>query len=204
MAANKFLKRMDALHGGHRQISSDPLTVLAILFGALIHDADHRGVSNSRLIEEDKEIAAKYGNKSPAEQNSLDTAWDLLMHDEKFHDLKECLFHSDEDLQHFRQVFVNAVLATDIFCPDLNRSRNDQWEKAFSSKEQARSLSDEEQNGIRAPVVIQLLMQASDVSHTMQNWHIYRKWNQQLFEEMYSAFMAGRMEKDPSQFWYKG
>ena len=48
------------------------------------------------------------------------------------------------------------------------------------------------------------IIQASDVSHTMQHWHIYRKWNKRLFTEMYVAFRQGRMAKDPSTFWYKG
>ena len=48
------------------------------------------------------------------------------------------------------------------------------------------------------------VIQASDISHTMQHWHVYRKWNQNLFEEMYVAFLKGRLEKDPSEFWYKG
>jgi hypothetical protein len=38
----------------------------------------------------------------------------------------------------------------------------------------------------------------------MQHWHIYRKWNARLFEEMYKAYAEGRAETDPSEFWYKG
>ena len=42
------------------------------------------------------------------------------------------------------------------------------------------------------------------MSHTMQHWHVYRKWNASLFKEMYTAYKAGRMASDPSTFWYKG
>jgi hypothetical protein len=56
----------------------------------------------------------------------------------------------------------------------------------------------------KATIVIEHLIQASDVSHTMQHWHIYRKWNARLFEELYRAFVEGRSDKDPSEFWYKG
>lgn len=38
----------------------------------------------------------------------------------------------------------------------------------------------------------------------MQHWHVYRKWNQNLFEELYVAYLNGRMDKDPTDFWYKG
>ena len=47
-------------------------------------------------------------------------------------------------------------------------------------------------------------MQASDVAHCMQHWHVYTKWNERLFEEMYQAYATGRAEKDPSVGWYKG
>ena len=38
----------------------------------------------------------------------------------------------------------------------------------------------------------------------MQHWHVYTKWNERLFHEMYLAYMNGRAEKDPSIGWYKG
>jgi len=38
----------------------------------------------------------------------------------------------------------------------------------------------------------------------MQHWHIYRKWNQNLFSELYVAYLNGRMAQDPAEFWYKG
>ena len=53
----------DYTHG----INNDPLTLLAIVFSALIHDADHRGISNMQLAKEDKTMAALYHNKSIAE-----------------------------------------------------------------------------------------------------------------------------------------
>jgi hypothetical protein len=56
----------------------------------------------------------------------------------------------------------------------------------------------------KATIVIEHLIQASDIAHTMQHWHIYRKWNERLFEEMYEAYLTGRAEKDPSEFWYQG
>lgn len=38
----------------------------------------------------------------------------------------------------------------------------------------------------------------------MQHWHIYKKWNASLFEEMYKAWKEGRADKNPVEFWYKG
>jgi hypothetical protein len=200
MATNKFITRIvspgtekgdvaSKLHDYTHGINSDPL----------IHDADHRGVSNAQLIVEQPEMAKLYRNKSIAEQNSLDIAWDLLMSDQ-FEDLRACLFSNQAELTRFHQVLVNVVLATDIFDQELNNQRKNRWNKAFSEC----SLSHEDKNDLRATIVIEHIIQASDVSHTMQHWHIYRKWNKRLFLELHAAFRAGRMATDPSTFWYQG
>lgn len=57
------------------------------------------------------DIASKYSNKSIAEQNSLDLAWELLMQDQ-FANLRRYLFASQQELMRFRQLIVNVVLAT--------------------------------------------------------------------------------------------
>ena len=62
------------LHVYTHGITSDPLTLCAIVFSALIHDVDHRGVSNIQLAKEDAKMALHYQNKSIAEQNSLDVS----------------------------------------------------------------------------------------------------------------------------------
>jgi hypothetical protein len=98
---------------------------------------------------------------------------------------------------------VNVVLATDIFDTELNNLRKKRWEKAFNemamTNEQRKHFSN-----IRATIVIEHLMQASDVSHTMQHWHVYRKWNTLLFHEMCLAYQYGRMKANPCDFWYEG
>ena len=38
----------------------------------------------------------------------------------------------------------------------------------------------------------------------MQHWHVFRKWNERLFQEMYAMYLSGRLEKDPSIGWYEG
>lgn len=53
-------------------ITSDALTPFAAVFSALIHDVDHPGVPNARLVIEGAATAAMYNNKSIAENNSID------------------------------------------------------------------------------------------------------------------------------------
>ena len=114
---------------------------------------------------------------------------------------------------------VNSVMATDIVDKDLKILRNIRWEKAFKKgvestiEEHAAGAGTDvvaveedprDENNRKATIVIEHIIQASDVSHTMQHWHVYKKWNQNLFEELYVAYLNGRMEKNPADFWYKG
>jgi len=182
-------------------ISSDPLTKFAVVFSALIHDVDHRGVSNFQLAKEKDPLALHYGNKSVLEQRSLDLAWSLL-EDFSFNELRECIYHTPDECERFRHLTVNCVMATDIFDKELKAFRDNRWEKAFkSSKLSADSVDDWNR---KATITIECIIQASDVSHTMQHWHVYQKWNECLFREMYTAYKNGRSEKDPSEGWYLG
>ena len=99
----------------------------------------------------------------------------------------------------------------DIFDPELKQFREDRWKKAFSatsSNGSSGNLSeltrDQEMWNRRAAITIEYIIQASDVAHTMQHWHVYQKWNKRLFVEMYTAFRNGRSDKDPSEGWYNG
>jgi hypothetical protein len=216
MAVDKFIKRIVApginddqetdgkrrashLHDYTHGINSDPLSQLAIVMSALIHDVDHRGVSNVQLAKEEAHMADRYRNKSIAEQNSLDISWNVLMSDQ-FEELRASIFADQTEMHRFRQMIVNVVLATDIFDKELNDLRKARWTKAFGGD--ADGVLDD--NDLRATIVIEHIIQASDVSHTMQHWHVYRKWNERLFCELYQAYRSGRMDVDPSNFWYKG
>jgi len=50
--------------------------------------------------------------------------------------------------------------------------------------------------------VFEYIIQASDVAHTMQPWHVYQKWNKRLFDERYAAYLTGREPEDPSVGWH--
>lgn len=190
------------LHDHTYGITSDPLTQFACVFSALIHDVDHPGVPNMQLIKENPCLANFYREKSVAEQNSVDLAWGLLM-DDRFIDLRRTIFATQAERTRFRQLVVNSVMATDIMDKDLKLLRNNRWDRAFDpDKRQNEDIKTSTDR--KATIVIEHLIQASDVAHTMQHWHIYRKWNERLFEEMYKAFKEGRAETDPSTNWYKG
>jgi hypothetical protein len=199
MAVDKFVSRIETpdifdqhgevdaqvlasqIHDFTHGITSDPITVLAIVFAALVHDADHRGVGNPQLAKEDERMASMYHNQSIAEQHSLDASWNILM-DGEYHELRLAMFGDDRnEMLRFRQVLVNVVLATDIFDQQLNDLRQNRWNKAFPNNVQHH---DNDHGGgpetqlvdsnLRATIVMEYLIQAADVAHTMQHWHIYR------------------------------
>jgi hypothetical protein len=116
---------------------------------------------------------------------------------------------------------VNTVLATDIFDPHLKSLRNMRWDNAFHHDEMeintldvsertsssSSSTAEARRNNStnrKVTIVIEHIIEASDVAHTMQHWNIYKKWNEKLFQEMYLGFKMGRAARDPSTVWYKG
>jgi hypothetical protein len=191
------------LHDHTYGITSDPLTQFAVVFSALLHDVDHLGLPNTQLVKEGIDIAALYHNKSVAEQNSIDLAWALLMLD-RFELLRQAIYTTKAELKRFRQLVVNTILATDIMDKELQTIRRVRWDKAFSDAANFRNDSLKDATNRKATIVIEHLIQASDVAHTMQHWQVYRKWNGRLFHEMYRAYKEGRAQKDPSEFWYQG
>jgi len=189
-----------ALHDKTYGITSDPLTQFAVVLSALIHDVDHPGVPNSQLTKEKTRLAELYRDKSVAEQNSVDLAWTLLM-EGNFKNLRKTIYHSEAEFKRFRALLVNTVLATDIMDKELGALRKARWNKAFNEE-----VVEDQMTAVnrKATIVIEHIIQASDIAHTMQHWHIYRKWNSRLFEEMYKAYTEGRAEKNPAQTWYEG
>jgi 3'5'-cyclic nucleotide phosphodiesterase len=191
-----------SLHDHTFGINSDPLTQFAVVLSALIHDVDHAGVSNHQLVQENHPLAQVYKKQSVAEQNSIVLAWEKLM-SPKFVDLRRCIYSCPSELERFRQIVVNSVLATDIFDQNLQAVRRARWEKAFA-KFGGDTQNPTDDINRKATIVMEHLIQASDVSHTMQHWHIYKKWNERLFAEMTVAYRNGRMANDPKVGWYQG
>lgn len=185
----------------HSGFTNDPLTRFACIYAALIHDVDHPGVPNSQIVREQQPLAIEYRNRSIAEQNSLHIGWQLLM-EPRFEHFRRTIYSTTTGFERFRQVVVNAVMATDIMDRELKDIRNATWNKVFG--ETGSVDTDSVYRDRKTTIVIEHLIQASDVAHTMQHWYIYVKWNERLFREMYQAYQQGRSPADPSEFWYAG
>jgi class 3 adenylate cyclase len=180
----KQQKSHTKLHQQTYGITSDPLTHFAITLSALIHDVDHPGVPNAQLVKEKTALAVKYKDKSVAEQNSVDLAWNLLM-GPKYENLVRYICTSKEERMRFRQLIVNSVMATDIVDKELGALRRQRWEKAFNEPVEEEDPRDTVNR--KATIVIEHLIQASDVAHTMQHWHVYQKWNEKVSTSTFVA-----------------
>lgn len=183
-------------------VNTDPLTQFALIFSALIHDVDHCGVPNTQLIKEKSRIAGAYKNKSVAEQNSIELAWNLLM-EPCYKDLRECIFKTQAEMIRFRGLVVTAVMATDIADKELAAMRKGRAAKALSAEDEE-AISTAEIVSRKATFVLETLVQAADVSHTMGPFEVYKRWNRRLYKEMYIAYKSGRAGTDPTDTWYKG
>jgi hypothetical protein len=126
-----------------------------------------------------------------------------LLSSERYKELRHTIAATEQELLSFRQLVINIVMATDICDKQLKELRNNRWNRAFST-DVSEEESQEHAVNRKATIVLEHLIQASDVAHTMQHWHIYRKWNERFFMECYAAYRQGRAESDPSLTWYKG
>jgi 3'5'-cyclic nucleotide phosphodiesterase len=161
-------EREEYLHDHTYGITSDPLTQFSVVLSALIHDLDHRGVTNGQLNNEDSKLATLYQGKSVAEQNSVDLAWNALMSPD-YEALRGAIFASEPELRRFRQLLVNSVIATDIFDKELGTLRRNRWNKAFDERQPDEAHDSHAVTNRKATIVIEHLIQASDVAHTMQH-----------------------------------
>ena len=127
-----------------------------MVFSAVIHDADHPGVTNAQLVKENTRNA-QYYKKSIAEQNSVDLVWTVLMSPD-YKELRECIYSTEEELKRFRQLVVNTVMATDIVDKELQALRKARWETAFSSTH-----ADDWDINRKATIVIEHLIQVRRV-----------------------------------------
>jgi hypothetical protein len=160
-------------------VITDPWTHFALIFSALVHDVDHAGVPNAQLIKERSIIAGSYNDKSVAEQNSIDIAWNLLM-EPCYRELREVLFMSPEEVSRFRRLVVIFVFATDIADKELANLRKDRAQQALECVQRTDDIVSR-----KATYVMETIMQAADVSHTMQPFPVFKKWNHILYREMY-------------------
>ena len=202
----KMLLQLDSSKKGDvglaaKVLSLDYRAQFACLLAAMVKDVVHPGVPNFVLVNEGGMLIQIYGEKCISQQMSIDTVWRMLV-GPGFPDLRKAIYRTEEEKQHFRQVFVQCMLATDLFEPDLVESRKIRWEKAFVTG--GGSSQDKATVDLQATLLLESIIQASDTVHTMREWDTYRKWSVHLLQEVYQFHKTGRIAKDPSESWFAG
>jgi len=112
-------------------ISEDPLVHFALVFSALVHDVEHKGLPNAQLIQEQDKLSFVYINKSVAEQHSIAVAFSILS-EPCFNELRNAIWCSKYEFAKFRGLVVNLILATDISSPERTAIGREKWNTAFS------------------------------------------------------------------------
>eukprot|EP00980_Cylindrotheca_fusiformis_P004406 scaffold934_cov132-Cylindrotheca_fusiformis.AAC.2 len=107
----------------------------------------------------------------------------------------KCYWHSDFQLG---QLVVNTVMATDIVDKELQALRKTHRWETDALAETPIQQANVSRNDCKAAIAIELLIQASYVSHTMQ------RWNEKFFKGNYDACMAGPAPSGESETWCGG
>jgi hypothetical protein len=84
-----------------------------------------------------------------------------------FEELRKCIYTTECEIKRLQQLLVNAVMATDIFDPDMKKLRDSRWQKAFSTsayEENNKSDASVDKMDLKAAVVIERIIQAADVA----------------------------------------
>jgi hypothetical protein len=176
-------------YGGHGDdilpLLSDPLVQFAIVFSAMIHDVNHPGAAANLPNAQTKQTRSDGKFDEMIGHHSFIFAWDLLL-SEKFGELRKCIMASPGDALCFRQVVLHCVVSAASTEKMIVSQRRRNWSVAFHQQKQQeiREQSSSVTN-LKATCIIELLMQAADMAHAMQTWHIYQRWTEKLFLECY-------------------
>lgn len=113
------------------QLYSDMLTRFSFVFAAMIHDVDHQGVPNTRLIREKDPLVELHGRTSVAEKHSIKVSFQTLF-ERDYDEFRSTIFSSPQDYLQMHRIVTNVVVSTDIASPERMHSTTMRWQTAFS------------------------------------------------------------------------
>ncbi|XP_029106625.1 cAMP-specific 3',5'-cyclic phosphodiesterase 4C-like isoform X3 [Scleropages formosus] len=162
------------------------LEILAALFAAAIHDADHPGVSNQFLINTNSELALMYNDESVLENHHLAVGFKLLY--EENCDIFQNL--SKRQRQSLRRMVIDMVLATDM---SKHMSLLANLKTMVETKKVTSSgvlLLDHYTDRIE---VLRIMVHCADLSNPTKPLAVYRQWTERIMEEF---FRQGDKERE--------
>ncbi|KAH8061146.1 3',5'-cyclic-nucleotide phosphodiesterase [Aureococcus anophagefferens] len=150
----------------------EPIELAAAFVGAICHDLDHPGLSNTWQNNEQTELARKYDGESPLEHHHLDEFVALAA--------KYDLLGNIEPAQaaRFKEIVTEMILATDM-------ARHAKLMEKITA-----SLTDKAFDPMHDEVGINLLLaialKCSDISNQVRPWTVANRWNAVVYEEFYA------------------
>uniref|UniRef100_A0A914ULD8 Phosphodiesterase n=1 Tax=Plectus sambesii TaxID=2011161 RepID=A0A914ULD8_9BILA len=143
------------------------LELFAVLFGALIHDYEHTGHTNSFHIQSGSNFALLYNDRSVLENHHVSSCFRLMKETDK--NILEHL--TREEFREFRNMVIEIVLATDMSTHFVQ----------IKTMKNMLSLPE----GIDKNKALCLIVHACDISHPAKPWPLHEQWTQGVLEEFF-------------------
>uniref|UniRef100_A0A0N4Z9G5 Phosphodiesterase n=1 Tax=Parastrongyloides trichosuri TaxID=131310 RepID=A0A0N4Z9G5_PARTI len=143
------------------------LEMLAVIFGAMIHDYEHTGHTNSFHIQSGSQYALLYNDRSVLENHHVSSCFRLLKEEDK--NITERL--TREEFREFRNMVIEIVLATDMSTHFVQ----------IKTMKNMLSLPE----GIDKTKALCLIVHACDISHPSKPWDLHYRWTEGVLEEFF-------------------
>jgi hypothetical protein len=100
--------------------------------------------------------------------------------------MRSLIFADGDEMRRSKELLVDTALATDISGKKRSAMRKLRWQRAFRPwrspyqglEEGGRDPVDACRRGLGVAVVLEQIVQASDVAHTIQHWETFTMWNE--------------------------
>uniref|UniRef100_A0A915E7J1 Phosphodiesterase n=1 Tax=Ditylenchus dipsaci TaxID=166011 RepID=A0A915E7J1_9BILA len=147
--------------------SLSDLEMLAVIFGALIHDYEHTGHTNNFHIQSGSQFAMLYNDRSVLENHHVSSCFRMMKEDEK--NMFERL--TRDEFRELRNMVIEIVLATDMSTHFVQ----------IKTMKNMLSLPE----GIDKMKALCLIVHACDISHASKSWDLHSRWTEGVLEEFF-------------------
>ncbi|VDN82665.1 unnamed protein product [Brugia pahangi] len=147
--------------------SLSDLDILAVIFGAMIHDYQHTGHTNNFHIQTGSHYALLYNDRNVLENHHVSASFRLLKEDDK--NIMKRL--TREEFRELRNLLIEIVLATDM---SSHFAQIKTMKAMLSSPE-----------GIDKTKAVCLIVHACDISHASKPWELHSRWTEAVLEEFF-------------------
>ena len=159
--------------------SSNDIYEFALLFSAFIHDVDHLGIPNTKLIDQNHKYAKDYNNQSIAEMRSIYLAFDFI---ESNDNKNNFLIDLDKkEYQLFKSIVIELVLSTDAADKDRVKITKLKFSENSDNNGKGKMITTTT-SGLHAGLI--LLLKCADVGAAMQSFNTGVYWAERFYKEI--------------------